>query len=216
MFIIIQNVKRVVLFTLLSLPFISCEKDKDNEPAISETFKVEGKSFTIKEGFIEDYGSYGVGENDTHYNYDFFLIDGDAELEVEEVSDFKAGLYFELFSPGTSGFTTGKFNFIDEEDINLESDIVGKHFFTYAEAYFDLDDDGVEDEESEYFYVIGGSITVSGGTNNNYTVEFDVKLDNNETIKGKFADTFIFIDGFAPIPEKSKKHFTKKLAAITQ
>lgn len=215
MFTVLQKVKFIALLATLVLFFTSCKKDKDDEPATTSTFAIDGKSFTLTTGFIDDYGSSGV-DTDTHYNYDFYMLDGTLNTTTGGYQNIKVALYFELFSPGTTNFKVGKFNFIDSDDINTDADVANKYYFEYADAYFDLDGDNTDDE-NEFFEVIGGSITVSGGTNNNYTVDIDVTLNDNKTIKAKFTYTFTVFDetdGFAPTTVKSPKHFSKRLLNV--
>jgi hypothetical protein len=115
-------------------------------------------------------------------------------------------LYAELFSSGTTSFNTGTFTFIDDDNINSAADIAGKNFFVSAEIW-------IVGDENESFDVTGGTITVSGGTNNNYTIEYDVTFDNGTSVAAKYTGTFTYFnetDGFAPNTSTRKKRFADR------
>ena len=181
------------------LATVSCKDDDGGEPGpVSNTFTVDGKNFVAKSGVIEDYGSDGTdvdgdGEND-FYNYDFYITDanivqkGDS-YEVEGNSSML--VYVETYSPSGSSFKPGTFNFSTGEN-----PAKGDYMFVAAYLVLDKNNSGTVGDEilnSDYSEVTAGKVTISG-SNRNYTVAFDVTLENNKKLTGSYAGNFAYTD----------------------
>ncbi|MBC6425622.1 MAG: hypothetical protein GDA51_03960 [Ekhidna sp.] len=201
-------VKQTYLFYFLLSPvFFSCgDDDGDDEPVNTLTFK--GTTYTFEKGFVFDEGSTGDdGGDDTHYRY-YFQI-GEKELEVitdEEDGDKYAdcnqcvNAYFQLLSPGISGFKPGTFEFVDTDNLSL-SNVSGKYLFEYADIEFIMpgDDDGT------YFEAISGTVTVKENSNLNYTLTCSMVVQETndgsnfidgtkQTVSFSFTGDFTYID----------------------
>jgi hypothetical protein len=199
-----KNLKIFSLFLASMLLFTACSKDDEN-PEPTATFTFGAETVTLTSGEVIDYGTVGFDDDPTHWNYDF-------EMTGSTASGRDVELYAELFSSGTTSFNTGTFTFIDDDNINSAADIAGKNFFVSAEIWIDTNGDEVGDE-NEYFDVTGGTTTVSGGTNNNYTIEYDVTFDNGTSVAAKYTGTFTYFDetdGFAPNTSTRKKRFADR------
>ncbi|MCC9166928.1 hypothetical protein [Pontibacter harenae] len=206
---------RTLLCLLLAgFTFVSCSKDDDEDttPSLNNQIEYNGTTYNIQTGIIEDWGSVGLSDGDedlyisndnvTHYNYDVSITDGtlqansDGELENVGATVF---VYAELLSPGTTNFTTGTFSYIEYEDDLTQEQIDAKYnnksFFEDAYIVIDANGNGTLDasDASSIAYATGGTITVSG-SNNNYTVDYNLTLDNGRTIVGSYSGDFQYFD----------------------
>lgn len=169
----------------------------------------EGVDYNLVDGFAFDYGStayFTEDEMHTHYNYDFALIDQLSTLDDESETglsnpDVELIAYIELFSAGTASFQSGTFQYVNEDDITQEDQtaILGKNFFTYA--FFEF----ASNSESEY-QIVGGTVKVTDNGSNNYTLEFDVSVQeyifatetfnpsSNESLSFTYTGDFQYVD----------------------
>ena len=160
-------------------------------------FLFEGTIPTFVDGLITDYGSYDPFDEsngngvETHYNYDFTILDIEFELITEEDGEtyydfnedkFNGGLYVELFSPNGNAFEPGTFEYknLDEDTAD---DLEGVPFFEYLII-------GFKSESNEFvpYLAISGSVVVTENSELNYTLTFNVTVqqanDDEELIVG--------------------------------
>ncbi|MBC6409499.1 MAG: hypothetical protein GDA42_03430 [Ekhidna sp.] len=200
-------VKQTYLFYFLLSPvFFSCgDDDGDDEPVNTLTFK--GTTYTFEKDFVFDYGStdYGDGGDDTHYNYDFYM--GEKELEV--ITDEDGDKYvdcnecvaaaFYLYSPGTSGFKPGTFEFVDTDNSNFDAS--GKYLFGYGGIEFVMPGD----DNDILIEAISGTVTVKENSNLNYTLTCSMVVQETgddgyfidgtkQTVSFSFTGDFTYID----------------------
>ncbi|MDX5420409.1 MAG: hypothetical protein LPK09_14435 [Hymenobacteraceae bacterium] len=192
-----------LLALLVALFAVSC-KDNSPDPASPAGINTEydNVKYAIKNGFMHDGGPMDYfmddeAENKTHYNYSFIMTDGTPIFEGEDVVRMDDGeiiILAVLLSPGSSGFKTGTFeyaNWLGDEELGeeeLETKYRNKYFFPFAYVITDKDKDKNWEEEIGAM-VTGGTIKVSG-TPSNYTLEYDLTLEGNKTLKGKFTGKF--------------------------
>jgi hypothetical protein len=147
----------------------------------------------IKFGALSLYGN-----NNTHRVNHFYFANGNIDYNnttknVEEINGSFA-VFSELASAGAAEFNTGTFNYVDASndnslnDTQLEAKYKNKSVFSDVEVYIDTNGNGLLGDEIPV-EANGGTIKVSG-SNNNYTLEFDLTLTNGKTLKGKTASSF--------------------------
>lgn len=196
-----------LLVVLIGFLSVSCNKDDERipDPTPLSNTDYDNIKYNIKNGFVQDGGAMDIFLDDeavekTHYNYNFLLTDGTPVFEGEEVvsmDDGKIIITAVLLSPGTSGFKTGEFEFIDWTDLDDVDDLSeeelkelykDKFFSPLAFIITDSDEDQNWEEETGQL-VTGGTFKVTG-TAPNFTTEYDLTLENNKTAKGKFSGVF--------------------------
>ena len=185
----------------------SCSSD-DSDPTVgggSITF--DGTARNLVDGLVADYGPARPSDestSDTHYNFDFTIVDVQFQQVTEDGETYYSaqnanfGVYVELFSPGTSGFQAGTFNFVEEDPVTEDpslADIDGKSFFTYADVYIgtgatDSDGDPIFEEHS----ATGGSVVVTGSGQTNYTLTYNLQFSGGRTLVGSYAGSFKYED----------------------
>lgn len=178
---------------LLASVFTACKKDNGDDDdkldtGLNNQLEYNGTKYALKSGFVTDYGS-----DEAHYNYDFELADGTFDNEGDS-DNSTVEVYFELYSSGSSSFKTGTFQFItatDDDEIT-DAKFSNKNFFSYGDILIDKNSD-MEFDDNEVIEVTGGTVIVSG-TARNYTVEFDVSLEDGKKAKGKFSGSFGYYD----------------------
>ncbi len=179
------TLKISVFFLLIGIA-VSC---KDNEesvpvPALTNAVEYNGKSFHLLDGILFDNGAFGLeANNTTHYNQDIALVNGEIKQVngVYDEDNVTAGIWIELYSPGSSSFKTGTFTFISENNMT-ESATANKFFFTNASFL------AIEEQGYVYLKATGGTVKVSG-TANNYTLEYDLVLEDGKSLKAAFNKT---------------------------
>ncbi|WP_207434262.1 hypothetical protein [Sabulibacter ruber] len=185
-------IRSLALAVLVGFTFSACSDDDDEvSPDTENRIEYNGASYTLKSGVVIDYGV--TGDEDTHYNYDFMVTDGilpDTE-EIFEIPNAKISVYAELLSPGADAFEVGTFTFVQDVNAAQNRD---KHVFEYVEVVVDSNNDNMLDMDDDYLEVTGGTIKVSG-SNNDYTVEYNLTLDGGKTVKGNYSGDFNYIDG---------------------
>ncbi len=190
---IYYSLRFLVLLLFVSLGLAACKEDEP-EPApapatvITNSVEVDGKAYKFVDGLVFDYGPFFLGSRYTHYNYDIAIVNAEIDLEDETYDYTKASavLWIDLFSPGTTGFKTGTFQYIDKASMT-ESNTYTKYFFNFA-FFGALQKDGYI-----YLEATGGTVKVSG-TPHNYTLEYDLMLSNGKPLKGSYKSTFKYAD----------------------
>ncbi len=178
-----------LLYSMLAfglLTTVSCTDD-DNTPAPTplpeDAVAYNGKNYDIDNGAVIDWGTW-----ENHYNYDFFLTDGEMDFENETAIGATVMIYAELWSPGTESFSTGTFTFDNSGDTD------GKRFFETTLVVMDTNNNGELDEDDDQLTVKAGTIKVAG-SDADFTVEMDVTLSNDKPMKGKYSGTFDVFEG---------------------
>lgn len=192
------------LFLLLSVSLVitSCKDDKEEPaPEIINSIEYNGKKYDIKDGLIEDYGPEDVSSANSHYNYDFYISNTAITGTIDNYTFLGSTfiLYLELFSPGATGFRTGKFDIVDPATVTDLGQLNSKYILGSNVVVVDTNNDNdLQDEFNNETYEIatGGSITVSGdgGTNHSYKIDYDLRFSGGKTLKGSSTTNFKYSD----------------------
>ena len=195
--------KLPTLALALTFASTSCnlfEKKDDPEPVKNEV-EYNGTNYNLDQGLIVDYGAESLyGDDDTHYDYDFYVSDGDIENNGDEVEEIQGSfaVFTECYSFGDAGFKTGTFTYVDSSndgslsDNQLETKYKNKSVFGSA-VYIDTNGNGILSDESP-IRATGGTVKVSGSSPD-YTIEYDLTLANGKTLKGRRTGSFSKIRG---------------------
>ncbi|TKB98843.1 hypothetical protein [Pedobacter cryophilus] len=186
----------IFLFTLLSL--FSCEKDNSNSTLTNNNVTYNNLQFKITKGIFIDYGaSCYYGNTNTHYNYDFFITDGDFISDANgNLIDVKGDIviYAYLESFGKDSFKTGTYTCIDSStdnelnDTQLKTKYENKSFI--MDAYVITDENAKESlSTGKQVLVKSGTITLAG-IQPNFTITYDLILLDNKTVKGSYKGDF--------------------------
>ncbi len=164
------------------------------------TISFDGTDYTMKAGLIVDYGAAAIVSNtETHYNYDFYVADETFKQFADPAfgpyygygPTTTIGIYLELFSPDTTGFSTGTFNFVDGSSLT-SSNTAGQRFFSYAYATLDSNGNTDGDLDGPETPFTGGSVIVSSTGNNNYTINYNLTAAGGKNLSGSFTGSFIY------------------------
>jgi hypothetical protein len=182
----------------------SCDpKDKDKTPE-PETNQIQynGTKYTLEKSLMIDYGALSLyGSQDTHFNHDFYIADGNIDYQNGQVQEIAGAfaVFSELVSAGTAKFNTGTFNYVDNNndgslnESQLEAKYKNKSVFADAKVYIDTNGNRILSDETP-LKATGGSIKVSG-SGNTYTLEYNLILENGKTLKGSNSSSFSKING---------------------
>lgn len=164
----------IVLLSILTFSS-SCKKD-DASP--SNQFTLNGESFDLSQGFIEEYGDNG---NDS-YDFDVTLLS--SGINYSESQSFSGSgniLYLDLNTSSEDGLVSGKYNYANDRDV-----------FTLVDAIIATDYDVINETGNE-FEVIGGSVDLDVD-GSEVTIDFDLTLSNNTSVTGRFKGPLLAID----------------------
>jgi hypothetical protein len=182
----------------------SCDpKDKEKNPE-PETNQIQynGTKYTLEKSLMIDYGALSLyGSQDTHFNHDFYIADGNIDYQNGQVQEIAGAfaVFSELVSAGTTKFNTGTFNYVDNNndgslnESQLEAKYKNKSVFADAKVYIDTNGNRILSDETP-LKATGGSIKVSG-SGNTYTLEYNLILENGKTLKGSNSSSFSKING---------------------
>lgn len=182
-----MKVASLLILSLLWLALmVSCNNEEEPKPDLPEPemdeIPTEGVFYgedllDPSNAFIFDYGVIG-----THYNQEFFILDADVmEVLSGNFDNLTFAVSADLYASGAS-FRQGTYRFseaLDNEGIN---------YFQSA-TYLEFAEGEIQNE----YDANSGTITVNG-IPENYTIEYDLVLENGETVRGTFSGAFEIID----------------------
>ena len=138
-----------------------------------------GDAFEINRGVIAD-----VGSSETHYTY-VFVLSSDLGFDLGQ-DGFSAGenyLVLPLSSLGTNDFRTGTFNYFDKYPLPSNQNYMAE--VSVVKDY--------NPSSPEILIPISGSVVVER-VNNDYTITFDLNLNNGAKLKGSYTEEFPIVD----------------------
>jgi hypothetical protein len=198
--------KLSTLAFVLTFASTSCslfEKNDDPKPKPdANQVEYNGSKYTLEKSLMIDYGPLSLyGDDDTHFNHDFYIADGNIAYNDGEVTEIQGAfaVFSELVSAGATKFNTGTFNYIDYNndgslnESQLEAKYKNKSVFADAQVYIDTNGNRILSDETP-IKATGGSIKLSG-SGNTYTLEYNLVLENGKTLKGSNSSSFSKIDG---------------------
>ncbi|TKB98842.1 hypothetical protein [Pedobacter cryophilus] len=194
-----------MMMLALMLGFSSCSKDDEME-IDANTIEYDGTKSVLKKGALIDFDiSPYYGTTDTHLNYDFYITDGavitDNTGQIFDIQG-KFGVWIWLESFGTTGgFKTGTYTFIDGvndaslTDAQKKTKYENKLFMAGASVFLNTNvSTSFDSGNTQEIEIKSGSVTVSG-SKPNYTITYDLVMENNKTVKGSYSAGFqAFVD----------------------
>ena len=178
---------------------LTCCSDDQTEQASNDNTLVYGE-----QSYPMDAGMFRIdGGTENHYHVDIATTDGSITPTYVNVGNLvipiwrplgeKVEFWAEMYSAGTTSFTTGTFEFstTTEQEVDDPS-LKDISFFNEAYVGFDADGDNVVREEEEIM-VSGGTITVKGSYPD-YEILFDLQLENGRSVTGSYSGEFTVID----------------------
>ena len=99
-------------------------------------------------------------------------------------------IYVNVYSPGFNGLTDGTYIYKPRSTDKNDPSLADVQWFKKGKVAVDLNNDGeIESKDDEYLDITGGTIKVKV-TGDEYTIDFNVKLENRETAVGSIKDDF--------------------------
>lgn len=194
-----MNIKtRTIIFILTLLNLFSCKKDNSNSTLTNNNVAYNNLEYKITKRIFINYGaSCYYGNTNTHFNYDFFTTDGTFISDTNgNLLDVKGGIvvYAYLESFAKDSFKTGIYNYVDSSndaelnDSQLKTKYENKSFI--MDAYVITGKNASESlSTGKQISVKSGTITVAG-VQPNFTIIYDLVLQNNKTVKGSYYGQF--------------------------
>ena len=170
-------------------------------------FSYDEQCYFLNAGLIRDEGPRGQ-----HYEYEFLMVDGNIQLEMDGqgnegyvLSNSKHGIGVNLFSNNPNGFQEGTFYYSyvkDGTDEEASAANFGQNFFNFFALAFDTNGDDVfDDEEDAIFidnrFIIDGRVIVQQDNpekEHYYKLEWEIELIDNTYIRGSYQGEFLYED----------------------
>lgn len=215
-----KTLKYFALFCLLAC-FVACSSDDDKGGDSiggkgSGSFKYDGKTYTLKTGFIDNEGNDWSDDNSTEFYFDFFtteiIIDPTSQMVMPKDNKFSA-LSFNLFSSDGDKPKVGTYDFNDYYNV--------KNTFDEADAIINIkwnsdnvDEDGdIIGDFDEIVYATGGTIKVKK-SGSKYDMEFEFMMNNNKTLKGSYNGELMDSPEDDDYLRPSGQSFSQKIKSI--
>ena len=164
--------------------FAGCGKnDNDEESDPMNYFKVDGKTYELKVGYLQNWGTdEGYYEG---YNQDLVLVSDGFSFDMEsyELTGIGDAVYFEMYTSQSDGLETGEYEYSSEEPYPTAS-------FDYGEYYIGFNIE-TEDYESTGFFT-SGTVTVSK-SGSTYQISFSCTTStgkNSNRLFQRYVDQF--------------------------
>jgi hypothetical protein len=161
------------LFFLLGLSVLlvysGCNKDDDD--GVSNKFVLNGESYALSKGYIEDYGANGNG------SYDFDITLTSSDINYSDAQGLFSGtgdfIYLDLNSSLASGLVEGTYSFSSTRDaFTLVDGTVGTNYDLMVFT-------------GEDFSVVGGSVDIEIKGNETY-ISWNLTISNGTMVTGEF------------------------------
>ncbi len=165
-----KSTKLLYLFTLLVF-LASCGDDDDGGEPTGGNFTVEGETYPITEGYLEDYGeNTGLDSHD----WDVYLVTSGITVGGFVPSGSGNFIYLDLNTTSSDGLVAGTYTYSDERDpFTLVDAIVG--------ADLDFDSGG-----GDAYEIDGGTVTVSID-GDKATIDFNLDVIGGGAVTGSFT-----------------------------
>ena len=160
----------LLCFFFASALFVGCGDDDMDGPRNS--FTLDGETYELTKGFLEDFGTNGNG------SFDFDVTLTSATINYSEVQGSFNGVgdfvYLDFNTSSEDGLISGTYNFSsDRNAFTFVAGVVG--------TGYDLSTASGED-----FTILGGTAEVSiDGTTT--TIDFDITTSSNLTVTGSWT-----------------------------
>ena len=174
------NSLKLVAFLIPALFLLgSCSEEEDSSGIDTNMIDYSGNKQEIKQAVIREPGTLY-----SHLMKGFIMSNMDITPGV--------GLGLTVFSSDESNLEAGDYQFIDVNSEEFTNDnVAGMNFFSGSFLLDENNDKQLDD--SDEIDVNGGTVTITG-TQPNYTVIFDLTLENGKTVKGNYSGTFEMAD----------------------
>lgn len=172
----------------------TCVDDSKNGGENDNSIMYGDESLDLNDGFIFDYGV--DPELPDHYGYGFLLSSEDnIDPDLTDYTEGEDYIWIELNSLGTSEFKAGTYNLIGDQTT------LDQNFMSYVEVALDYDAANPTILTAEL-----GAVVVER-TNNEYTLTFDLTLNNGRKITGSYTGEFDIKDETEDGPVNPDNYF---------
>lgn len=179
-------------------PLSSAVNEPGSLPTGTGTINLLGANLVVDGAAVE------VVENGSQSNnspIDLLVHDGEVRV-LEQRSETEHGIYWgvysgsvlvsvELVSSASDQFEVGSFEFI-EADGSVDPALAGVNALIGGVVSYDSDNSGKIDSQDEVMLVVGGNVNITG-SRPDWSVTFDLSLNNGETMTGQFDGDYIEI-----------------------
>lgn len=176
-----KRVTFMIMFSVFSLALTlapSCKKDDKANPDKNH-FVLNGETFDLAKGFIEDFGDNGNGS----YDFDVYLTSSDINYSdlLQEFNGTGEFIFIDFNTSSESGLVKGTYTYSNE-----------RNAFTFV--------DGTVGKDYDLLTFIGEDYDVIGGTvdveinGSEVILDFDLTISNNTSVTGRFKGPLRSVD----------------------
>ena len=159
----------IALFVILSL--FSCKKEEGVSPSSMYGFVLNGETYSLEKGFLEDFGE----NSDGSFDFDIFLASSEIgySAAAEDFNGKGNFIYLDLNTSSANGLDDGRYDYAnDRRAFTLVDATVGTHF-------------DLSEETGDIYEVLEGTVDIKVEGDETF-VEFELILPNNVKVEGSF------------------------------
>lgn len=179
--------------------FVACSSDDDKGGDTiggkgSGSFKYNGKTYTLKSGFMDNDGNEWSDDNSTEFYFTFLTttLNIDPSNQTLSPQDDKFSVVsFNLFSEESAKPKTGSYAF--NEYYNIKNTFEEADAIINAKWSTNANGDEYIQEFDEIIYAVSGEIKINK-SGSKYDLEFDFTMNNNKNLKGSYKGELL--EGF--------------------
>lgn len=169
------------LFTISAL-FVSCTTDEDTNTTGDNKITVDGKSYDLSKGSLEN---YGVSYMDSSiYNFDVLLYSGFTyDMANEEYNGTGNYIYFEMYSSSATELVAGNYTY------NASS--YGAN--TFDDGYFEINYNTSTETNELGDELTSGTVNVKK-TGSEYEISFDGTAKSGKKVTAYYKGSLFYLD----------------------
>jgi len=180
------RLKSLFVITVLSIAFIGCKKEDEDEAVKKNSFTYDSKSYDTPKGYIED---YGANEDNQSADFDVVFCSSSISYNATEEQFIGKGnlVSIDLNSSSLTELVSGTYTY----DASLDTDDNATRkpdTFVYATVLADYDfanGTGTQDSSGEN---TKGSVIINK-TESTYEISYNFTLETGKNVEGFYKGT---------------------------
>ncbi len=171
----------ISVFTLGAL-FVSCTSDDDSSSDSQNKLTVDGKSYDLSKGSLENYGMNNM--DSSIYNFDVLLYSGFTyDAANEEYNGTGNYIYFEMYSSSATELVAG----------NYVYNATGYGANTFDEGYFEINYNTSNETNEMGDELTSGTVNVKK-TGTEYEISFDGTTAGGKKVTAFYKGSLNYFD----------------------
>lgn len=166
----------------VSALFVSCTTDEDSNTTGENKITVDGKSYDLSKGSLENYGMSYM--DSSIYNFDVLLYSGFTyDATNEEYNGTGNYIYFEMYSRSATELVAGNYTY------NVTSNGAN----TFDDGYFEINYNTSTETNEMGDELTSGTVNVKK-TGSEYEISFDGTAESGKKVTAYYKGSLLYFD----------------------